>query len=494
MNNPFSSRSAMSIRHRFYILFAIILGSICILEASIFYSWYQARQDQELKSNLELARAVAKTFQTWSHNLIGELLLAGQAFSALPNDSVAERNRLLQTIHANIRAARSVAWMSLEGKVISSTVGSNIGHDLKDRSYFSEVSKGREWFISELLIGRTTGKPTFVVSRGIRSENGELLGVIAAAIEPEFFEEIFKGIRTSKSAGVGLIDSKGMLVYRYPMVDFTWEERNWFKIYPLISEVLQGREVTATVPGIRPNPGMRVSAAAPISDIGWAITCSRLEKELNSTVVSSLFPQILITVFLTVLAIAAAIWFSRPITQSVIKIAEHVDKIGRGELVKMDIDGPSELKVLSDTLNGMADRIRSRETDLRESEEQFRVLTQNLVSGVALINERGEISIVNKAFLRLFDLAEDTDILNTNSRDWGEWQVFDESGRLLDVDEHPVRKAVRTHAAVRNMLVAMQCPGRSDRKWMLIPFRFQDDSNYGMVMAWPDHEKSTKNW
>ena len=108
------------------------------------------------------------------------------------------------------------------------------------------------------------------------------------------------------------------------------------------------------------------------------------------------------------------------------------------------------------------------EAALRESEEQFRVLTQNLVSAVALIDERGEISIVNQSFLRLFDLAEDANILNLNSCDWSQWQVFDETGRLLDVDEHPVRKAARTRTAVRDVLVAIQCPGRTDRKWVLI--------------------------
>jgi PAS domain S-box-containing protein len=111
---------------------------------------------------------------------------------------------------------------------------------------------------------------------------------------------------------------------------------------------------------------------------------------------------------------------------------------------------------------------KQAEEALRESEKQFRVLAENLVSAVALINERGEISIVNKAFLRLFDLAEDTDILNVNSRDWGQWQVFDEAGRSLEVDEHPVRKAARTRTPVRDVLVAIQCPSRTDWKWVLI--------------------------
>jgi signal transduction histidine kinase len=108
------------------------------------------------------------------------------------------------------------------------------------------------------------------------------------------------------------------------------------------------------------------------------------------------------------------------------------------------------------------------EQALRENEQQFRVLTQNLVSAVSLVNERGEMTIVNKSFLRLFELADDTVIRNLNSRDWSQWKVFDEAGHLLDVDEHPVRKAARTRMAVRDALVAMQCPGQAARKWVLI--------------------------
>jgi PAS domain S-box-containing protein len=111
---------------------------------------------------------------------------------------------------------------------------------------------------------------------------------------------------------------------------------------------------------------------------------------------------------------------------------------------------------------------KQAEDALRESEEGLRVLTQSLVSGVALIDARGELSIVNKAFLRMFELEEHSSILNIKSRDWSQWRVFDENGRLLDVDEHPVRKAVLTRTAVRDELVAMQAPGRTDLKWLLI--------------------------
>jgi C4-dicarboxylate-specific signal transduction histidine kinase len=108
------------------------------------------------------------------------------------------------------------------------------------------------------------------------------------------------------------------------------------------------------------------------------------------------------------------------------------------------------------------------EQALRESEEKFTVLIQNLQSAVALIDEHGAFSIVNNSFLRMFDIPEGTDILNINSRDWSQWQVFDEHGELLDVEEHPVRKAALSGAAVQNVLVALKSPAAPELKWLLV--------------------------
>jgi hypothetical protein len=29
---------------------------------------------------------------------------------------------------------------------------------------------------------------------------------------------------------------------------------------------------------------------------------------------------------------------------------------------------------------------------------------------------------------------------------------------------------------------------------ILIPIRFQDETNHGTIVSWPDHDESTKNW
>ena len=164
-------------------------------------------------------------------------------------------------------------------------------------------------------------------------------------------------------------------------------------------------------------------------------------------------------------------------TQLLVRTIRYAVKRNQAEEEVRRLNAVLEVRVAERTLQlqavneelqkELADRERAEEA-LAESEQQFQVLTQNLATSVALIDSRGDFTIVNKSFLRLFDLGEHSSVPNINSRDWSQWQVFDENGRLLDVDEHPVRKAMLTRRAVRDKLVAMQTPASTDSKWLLV--------------------------
>jgi PAS domain S-box-containing protein len=108
------------------------------------------------------------------------------------------------------------------------------------------------------------------------------------------------------------------------------------------------------------------------------------------------------------------------------------------------------------------------EADLQESRGRFQVLIQNVDAGVALVDGKGMFAIVNPAFLRMFDLPDGADVREVNDREWSRYQVVDENGTLLDVDEHPVRKAVLSGMAVRDRLVGVRSPAADCLRWMLI--------------------------
>ncbi|HMK46612.1 MAG TPA: PAS domain-containing sensor histidine kinase, partial [Methanocella sp.] len=147
--------------------------------------------------------------------------------------------------------------------------------------------------------------------------------------------------------------------------------------------------------------------------------------------------------------------------------------------------------LLSDVTNRrLAEEESERLLDtLHWSEDQFRALVQNLNSGVALIDETGQFSVVNPAFLQMFGLDKESGILNVNSQDWGRREVFGEDGKLLHVDDHPVRKASTTGKPVKNQLVAVRNPGAGDLTWMLIsaePLLKDDGGIYRVICTYHD--------
>ena len=166
--------------------------------------------------------------------------------------------------------------------------------------------------------------------------------------------------------------------------------------------------------------------------------------------------------------------------------------IARGEAV---LDNSEHIIRLRGTVQDITERKRAEEElkraleTLRISEDQFRGLVQNVKSGVALIDETGRFAVVNPSFVQMFGLGNELDILNVNSQDWSQWEVYGEDGKLLHVDDHPVRKAVRTGKPVKGQLVAVQNPGANELTWMLIsaePVLKEDGHIYRVICTYHD--------
>ena len=590
--------SLNGIRGRLLLLLLIVLIPVLLIEAFTFYRRFESRKFEEFRANLEVARGAAKSFDTFIQDLVHSELVIGLALTPSQPVTGRDRNRILDQFQADHPAVRSIFWMSAHGLVIASSLRSYVGYDLGDRSFFQKVKEGRKWAVSELIVGRATGKPAFTVSCGIRNEQGKLLGVVAASVEPDRLDSVL-GIERSKEAGVSLLDNKGMIVFRYPPIAYTWEQRNLLKQYPVIEDSLKGKEVLTSL--LAESTGKRrLAAFTPVSSIGWVAAAGRAEDEAMKATTSAILFEAGLVLFVTFVGFGAAMAFAHPISGSIIGLRNQALALGRGETENLAMaSGPDELKDLAVAFNQMAGEVRQREAALRESEQRwattlaslgdaviatdvdgkvafmnamaekltgwtisetamkpatvvfniinertrkqvespitkvlregmvvglanhtilvrkdgtevpiddsgapiknsegktlgvvlvfhdiaerkkaeealkrtndrFQVLTQNLSSGVALIDEHGRFSIVNPAFLKMFDLKETSDIKNVNDRNWGEWQVFDEKGELLEVDEHPVRKAVMTGKTVSNQLVAVRAPSDSRLRWMLI--------------------------
>jgi signal transduction histidine kinase len=385
MNNPFSTGSAMGIKKRLILVLLIILIPFLLLETFVFYRWFHTRKAVEMQANLELARAVAINIETYLQGLIRDELAIGLALTASQPLLDEDRDRIIDILVADNPAICGIYWINSAGTVIASSPRSSIDLNLSDRSYFRAVMEGKDSFVSELIVGKVTKKPAFVVSRAIRTADGALLGVVAAAIEPDRLESVL-GISRSEDAGVSLVDNKGMHVSRFPPTEYTWEQRNWLKLYPIIEESLKGAEITAEVTSGTTGK-KRLTAFVPISSIGWVAASSRAENDVTQAIFQVLMPQIWLALLLTIAAFTAAVGLSRPIIQCISRMNEHAAALGRGEMAQIVPDGPQELKTLAATMNEMAEKVQLREESIRRLNE---TLEQQVAERSALAEARAK--------------------------------------------------------------------------------------------------------
>lgn len=104
-------------------------------------------------------------------------------------------------------------------------------------------------------------------------------------------------------------------------------------------------------------------------------------------------------------------------------------------------------------------------------------------------------AVVNPTLMQMFGLDNELDFLNVNSQDWSQWEVYGEDGKLLHIDNHPVRKAVMTGKPVKNQLVAVRNPRKKELTWMLIsaePILDEEGHIYRIICTYHDITKQKK--
>jgi PAS domain S-box-containing protein len=123
---------------------------------------------------------------------------------------------------SGIPQIRAVLLLDRDGRVALSTdPRSEIGADFSERSYFKAqrdgTAKGR--FVSEPFLGRITGRWAFGVSRPFTDSGGRFAGVVAAIIDIEYFDRLYRSLDIGEQGFVALFSREGILVTRVPPRD-----------------------------------------------------------------------------------------------------------------------------------------------------------------------------------------------------------------------------------------------------------------------------------
>lgn len=261
-----------------------------------------------------------------------------------------------------------------------------LGESLSDRDYFRQLIEGREWVVSDLFQTRD-GEEAFVVARAIRDENGVLQGIAAAQVLPERLDSVLRPERIGQSA-VDILDSSGRLVYRYPNVNITWDQRDQLAKEVPVQAALGGQE-TATSSFIGIDQQMRVAGLATISEIHWIAIASRPESEVTSPLLRDLVREASTIILVALVGVALAILQSRRITQPVHQLRQYANALAVGHLdAEAQVAGPREIEELARSFQQMAKELRDRE---KQRDMYIHSISHDLRAPLSMIHGHGQM-------------------------------------------------------------------------------------------------------
>lgn len=125
---------------------------------------------------------------------------------------------MLQAEMRDLPFVRAIWVTDQEGRLILDSRVGNIGTRLADRDYVRiyRTEPATEFYIGPLVRSRINGMWLMSASRPLRTADGSVRGVITAAIEPPYFEQLWRGADLGASGAIVLYHRNGQMMMRSP--------------------------------------------------------------------------------------------------------------------------------------------------------------------------------------------------------------------------------------------------------------------------------------
>jgi len=132
-----------SIGGRLALLLLVVLVPEVAIEVGHYYNVFSERRERELQANLEMARSVAITFDTYTQNILQHESTLGVVLAPPGSLTTQQMNRLLAASAQEYPWVNSFSWMGLQGRIVASSDPQAVGMDAGDSDYYRQAIAGR---------------------------------------------------------------------------------------------------------------------------------------------------------------------------------------------------------------------------------------------------------------------------------------------------------------------------------------------------------------
>ena len=204
---------------------ALVIVSACVVALALAYLRAQAIDKGEA-----LARSYAHVVEEQTVRLFlatdQRLQLAQIALKQLKASQPLAASTVNAMLTAQIKDQPYLGdmWvLDRQGRVVFDTHPGTEGLNLADRDFYSVflTQPNTEFYLDTPVLSRRTGRLQFSVSRPLRSASGQLEGVLVAALEPSYFEALWRTVDLGDDGAVSLLRLDGTMLMRSPLVQST---------------------------------------------------------------------------------------------------------------------------------------------------------------------------------------------------------------------------------------------------------------------------------
>ena len=213
-------RTGNSLRRQFLSIIAgVIVVSAAVLILILLSLRAQAIRSGE-RLTASLAHVIAEQTNSSLQSINQRLQLAASRLAPLMNSGLddAEARTLLADQIRELPDLRALSVADAEGRIVYSTAGEAAGQSVIDREYFQvylkEPSTG--FHVGPPVRGRVSGTWLISATWPMRSAAGGLVGVLIAAVEPAYFDKVWREVEVGEGGSIALFRRDGILMMRSP--------------------------------------------------------------------------------------------------------------------------------------------------------------------------------------------------------------------------------------------------------------------------------------
>lgn len=195
--------------------YSILLVTLPILISSLVFLLYQRNvlvtaKTDEIRSGLA---AQAAAIDKWMQDRLGGAIFLA-ALPQVRQGDMATARPIIDAFMTADQDCTGVVVVGADGRTILDTIAP-VGMQLGDRAYFTAGKEGRT-FISDVLIGRASGKPIIIFSAPVTRPDGAFGGVVFLPVRMATVSSLLSRKSLGLQGGTFLVNERGELLTEAP--------------------------------------------------------------------------------------------------------------------------------------------------------------------------------------------------------------------------------------------------------------------------------------